>query len=240
MNAATFDGAVVALEGVSVSFHPDQPPALEALTFAVQAGQFVYVRGASGAGKSTLLRIIYQDLRPTTGTLYLFGQDAAHMPRRALPALRQQMGVMFQDFRLLPHLTVEENVALPLVIRGGDSEQTRRDVRELLAWVGLEDKHDTYPERLSGGEQQRVSVARAVIAQPKLVVADEPTASLDDRMAIRLMYLFQELNKMGTTVLMATHNDALVKKFPHPQLWLHHGKLSSSTVTSPDEQEEAA
>ena len=201
------------------------PEVLTGLTFELAPGSFHFLTGPSGAGKSTLLRLLYLALRPIRGTIELFERDVARIARRELPALRRRIGVVFQDFRLIGHLSTLDNVALPLRVAGAKEGQVRNHVAELLAWVGLADHLEDLPSTLSGGQQQRVAIARAVIGRPSLLLADEPTGNVDDRIAMRLMYLFEELNKMGTTVLIATHNDGLVARFPHPQLHLEDGRL---------------
>ena len=168
----------------------------------------------SGAGKTSLLRLLYLAVRPTRGRLTLLGTDVTTAPRRALPPLRRRIGVVFQDFRLLPHLSAFDNVALPLRIAGRPEGQIRADVGELLRWVGLSRHLDARPAELSGGEQQRVAIARAVITRPALLLADEPTGNLDDGQAERLMQLFKEMNRIGTTVIVATHNETLVARHP--------------------------
>jgi cell division transport system ATP-binding protein len=205
------------------------PEVLSDVSFRLERGSFHFVLGDSGAGKSTLLRLMYLASRPTRGVISLFGRDAARLPRRDLPALRRRIGVVFQDFRLLDHLTALENVALPLRVTGSSEEQAKAHVKELLSWVGLAERMNDPPHTLSGGEQQRVAIARAVINRPSLLLADEPTGNVDDRMAVRLLYLFEELNKLGTTVVIATHNEALVSRFPHPRLVVRAG-----TVEAPD------
>jgi cell division transport system ATP-binding protein len=149
-----------------------------------------------------------------------------------LPVYRRRIGVIFQDFRLLPHLSVLQNVALPLLVQGQLSQRHFRDVCDLLDWVGLKGKHTAMPETLSGGEMQRAAIARAVIARPKLLLADEPTGNVDDAMAMRLMYLFEELNRMGTSIVMATHQRELIKKFPHPSVWLENGTLHTEEMAT--------
>ena len=198
---------------------------LSGLTFELAAGSFHFLTGPSGAGKSTLLRLLYLALKPVRGRIELFDRDVAAIERHELPALRRRIGVVFQDFRLIGHLSALDNVALPLRVAGARESQIRDHVAELLAWVGLADHLDDLPSTLSGGQQQRVAIARAVIGRPSLLLADEPTGNVDDKIAMRLMYLFEELNKMGTTVVIATHNDGLVARFPHPQLHLESGKL---------------
>ncbi|MBM3545939.1 MAG: cell division ATP-binding protein FtsE [Alphaproteobacteria bacterium] len=201
------------------------PDVLSGLSFELAPGSFHFLTGPSGAGKSTLLRLLYLALKPVSGTIELFERDVARIARDELPALRRRIGVVFQDFRLIGHLSALDNVALPLRVAGAKEGQIRDHVAELLAWVGLADHVNDLPTTLSGGQQQRIAIARAVIGRPSLLLADEPTGNVDDRIALRLMYLFEELNKMGTTVVIATHNDGLVARFPHPQLHLEGGRL---------------
>jgi len=201
------------------------PEVLHDISFELAPGSFHFLTGPSGAGKSTLLRLLYLAQRPTRGLITMFDKDLATLPRDELPALRRRIGVVFQDFRLIDHLTVLENVALPLKVAGARDDQIRDHVRELLGWVGLTDHVDVRPATLSGGQKQRVAIARAVIGRPALLLADEPTGNVDDRIAIRLIYLFEELNKMGTTVVVATHNESLITRFPHPALHLDKGEL---------------
>ena len=201
------------------------PEVLRDITFDLPEGSFRWLLGPSGAGKTSLLRLMYLSVLPTSGRLTLLGADIGRSPRRALPRLRRQIGVVFQDFRLLPHLTAFENVALPLRLAGRKEAQVRADVTELLRWVGLARKLGTLPDELSGGEQQRVAIARAVIARPSLLLADEPTGNLDTAQADRLMLLLNELNRLGTTVIVATHNEALVARYPASSLRLDHGRL---------------
>ena len=201
------------------------PEILNDASFEIERGAFWFVMGESGAGKSSLLKLMYLALRPTRGHVSLFGRDVATLPRRELPAIRRRIGVVFQDFHLLDHLSTLDNVALPLRVAGVPESQAREHVTELLRWVGLADRMDARPHTLSGGEQQRVAIARAVINRPSLLIADEPTGNVDDRMAVRLLYLFEELNKIGTTVVIATHNQALVSRFDHPCFTLRGGAL---------------
>lgn len=205
------------------------PEVLQDVTFALAEGSFNFLTGESGAGKSSLLKLLYLALKPTRGAVSLFGRDVASIARTGLPALRRQVGVVFQEFRLLGHLSTFDNVALPLRIAGGRESEINRNVTELLAWVGLKDQMKARPSTLSGGQQQRVSIARAVISRPKLLLADEPTGNVDDRMALRLMHLFEELNRLGTTVVIATHNVALVERLGHGRLHLEGGRLSVGT-----------
>ncbi|HMA16147.1 MAG: cell division ATP-binding protein FtsE [Bacteroidota bacterium] len=206
------------------------PEILKRVSLQFDPGSYHFLVGASGAGKSSLLRMMYLAQRPSAGRVALFGRDVADLSRRETALLRRRIGVVFQDFRLLDHLTARENVALPLRVGGlpegrGDRSRQEKDVEELLAWVGLADHMDALPPTLSGGQQQRVAIARAVIARPSLLLADEPTGNLDDRMAVRLLYLFEELNKIGTTVVIATHNESLVQRFPHPVTRLRDGAV---------------
>ena len=195
------------------------------MTFRVPEGEFRWQLGASGAGKTSLLKLLHLTVRPTAGVLMLLGESIGQAPRGALPELRRRIGMVFQDFRLLPHLSAFDNVALPLRLAGRPEGQIRVDVTELLAWVGLSRKMAQRPAALSGGEQQRVAIARAVVGRPALLLADEPTGNLDDLQARRLMQLFQEMNRLGATVIVATHNDGLVARHPAPILQLKDGHL---------------
>jgi len=215
---------VVRFDNVGMRYG-DGPEVLHDVTFELEKGTFAFLTGPSGAGKSTLLKLIYLAERPTRGLITLFGREIATTPRRHLPELRRKIGVVFQDFRLIDHLSAFDNVALPLRVAGAPENRIREEVRELLDWVGLGDRIDSRPPALSGGQQQRIAIARAVIARPQLIVADEPTGNIDDRMAIRLMRLFEELNRQGTTVLIATHNEALVGRYGHRRLRLEAGEL---------------
>jgi cell division transport system ATP-binding protein len=201
------------------------PEVLRDISFGLRAGSFHFLTGPSGAGKSTLLRLMYLAERPSRGLITLFGRDVATTPRRDLPSVRRRIGVVFQDFRLIDHLSALDNVALPLRIAGLGEARLRDHVGELLRWVGLEGKLNALPSTLSGGEKQRIAIARAVIARPDLLLADEPTGNVDDAMALRLMYLFEELNKIGTAIVIATHSEALIARFRHPQLHLEDGAL---------------
>lgn len=198
---------------------------LRDVTFSLPAGSFHFLTGASGAGKSTLLKLMYLGMRPSQGRITLFGKDVLTTPRQQLPRLRRRVGVVFQDFRLLPHLSIVENVALPLRLAGASAAQIKAHVPELLRWVGLGDHLYASPMALSGGQQQRVAIARAVINRPALLLADEPTGNVDDEIGYRLMHLFVELNKLGTTVVIATHNKALMDRIRQPQLVLKNGQL---------------
>jgi cell division transport system ATP-binding protein len=219
---------MVRLEGVSLQYETDRqkgPEALRDLAFTIPEGGFRWLRGPSGAGKSSLLRLLHLATRPTRGRLFVFGVDVGAARRAELPSLRQRIGMVFQDFRLLPHLSAFDNVALPLRIAGRPEGQIRADVTEMLRWVGLARRTGARPAELSGGEQQRVAIARAVVGRPSLLLADEPTGNLDDAQAERLMLLLKEMNRLGATVVVATHNEALVARHPGPALRLEHGRL---------------
>lgn len=199
------------------------PEVLRDISFSLAPASFHFLTGPSGAGKSSLLRLMYLAYRPSRGVVTLFGQNVATIERQARSKMRRRIGVIYQDFRLLEHQSVFDNVALPLRIAGAQEDQIRTHVTELLTWVGLEAHVGSLPTTLSGGEQQRVAIARAVIARPSLLLADEPTGNVDDVIAVRLLYLFEELNRMGTTVIVATHNESLIDRFRHDQIHLSQG-----------------
>lgn len=202
------------------------PEVLQDVSFALGPGSFHFLTGPSGAGKSSLLKLMYLALKPSRGLISLFGHDIATTARNDLPALRRQVGVVFQEFRLLKHLSAFDNVALPLRVAGVREADIRKHVSELLVWVGLQNHMNARPPTLSGGQQQRLAIARAVISRPRLLLADEPTGNVDDRMAIRLIHLFEELNRLGTTVVIATHNISLVERLGHPVLRLDEGRFT--------------
>lgn len=208
------------------------PEVFHDVSFGVKAGAFRFVVGPSGAGKSTLLKLMYLAHRPSRGLIHMFGHDTATVARKDMPAMRRRIGVVFQDFRLIDHLSALDNVALPLRVAGADEQQLSDHVAELLRWVGLENEIHSLPSRLSGGQQQRVAIARAVIGRPDLLLADEPTGNVDDAIAMRILYLLEELNKIGTTVIIATHNEALVSRFKFPQLRIEDGHVLDSGADS--------
>ena len=223
---------MVRLEGVGLQYRPAGASragqdVLRGISFAIPEGGFRWLLGPSGAGKTSLLRLLHLAARPTSGRLTVMGTEVGQASRRALPALRRRIGMVFQDFRLLPHLSAYDNVALPLRIGGRPEGQIRADVTETLRWVGLDRKAESRPAELSGGEQQRVAIARAVVGRPALLLADEPTGNLDDAQAERLMVLLNELNRLGATVIVATHNDALVARHPGATLRLDRGRLTA-------------
>ncbi|WP_322111157.1 cell division ATP-binding protein FtsE [Tistlia consotensis] len=198
---------------------------MSGVTSHLEPGSFHFLVGQSGAGKSSFLRLLNLGQRPTRGRLMLFGRDVARLGREDRALMRRRMGVVFQDFRLIGHLTAFENVALPLHLVGERPGAIDSKVSELLSWVGLADCLDALPATLSGGQQQRVAIARAVVGRPSLLLADEPTGNVDDRIAMRLMFLFEEMHRNGTTVVVATHNETLVGRFQHPRLRLEGGTL---------------
>ena len=220
---------VVRLEKVSLRYG-EGPFVLRNLNFSLDPGSFHYVTGASGAGKTSLLRLITLAQRPSQGRVVIFGRDGASLNRDERAETRRRIGMVFQEFRLLDHLSVLDNVMLPMKLIGHTGPQVEHHVRELLAWVGLGEHLDALPPTLSGGQQQRVAIARAVIGRPNLLLADEPTGNVDDQIAERLVYLFQELNRLGTTVLIATHNEHLVERFQHPVIRLDesHARVLSA------------
>jgi cell division transport system ATP-binding protein len=218
---------LIDLQHVGLSYG-EGAPVLNDVTFQMQQGDMVLLTGASGAGKSTLLRLLFMALKPSHGLVSIFGQDASTLRRSDLPSLRRRIGVVFQDFRLLNHLSTFDNVALPLRILGQNVEDYRQDVLDLLDWVGLKDQAHVFPEVLSGGEKQRASIARAVISKPEILLADEPTGNVDPVLAKRLLHLFLELNRLGTTVFLATHDETLVKISKKRTLRLERGQLRAA------------
>ena len=198
---------------------------LRDVSFTLRPGSFHFLTGPSGAGKSSLLKLIYRAERPSRGLVTLFGQDLSMLPRRQLPLLRRRIGVVFQDFRLLDHLSAFDNAALPLRVASRDPKTYRDDVAEMLAWVGLGSKLHAMPQTLSGGEKQRLAIARAVMGQPDILLADEPTGNVDPDMALRILRLFVELNRGGTPLLIASHDRDLVAGAGMPELKLRQGRL---------------
>lgn len=201
------------------------PETLREVSFHLRPGSFHFLTGPSGAGKTSLLRLLFMSLHPTRGQIQLFGQDVSRVNAARRSQLRRRIGIVFQDFRLLDHLSTWENVALPLRVVGKRVEDYKEDVTDLLQWVGLGDRMHGYPSVLSGGEKQRAAIARAVIGKPELLLADEPTGNVDPQMARRLLRLFIELNRLGTSVLIATHDHQLMRQFKAPRLELHDGHV---------------
>lgn len=224
---------MVRFESVSLSYRASSLrgaslDVLREVSFDLPEGSFRWLLGASGAGKTTLLRLMNLSLRPTRGEVIVLGAQSGTVKRTVMPRLRRQIGVIFQDFRLLPHLSAFDNVALPLRLGGRPEGQVRADVMEMLRWMGLTGKLVSMPEDLSHGERQRVAIARAVISRPRLLLADEPTAGLDTTQSERVLHLLRELHRLGSTVIIATHNEAQVDRHPGPALLLSLGTLTEA------------
>ncbi|WP_162653178.1 cell division ATP-binding protein FtsE [Lentilitoribacter sp. Alg239-R112] len=215
---------MIKLENVGVRYGMG-PEILRDLTFDIPKRSFHFLTGPSGAGKTTLLRLLFMSLHPTRGNISMFGRSISDIPRDELPLLRRRIGIVFQDFRLLNHLTTYENVALPLRVRGKEEATYRADVVELLEWVGLGERMHASPQILSGGEKQRVAIARALIDRPEILLADEPTGNVDPPMALRLLSLFKELNRLGTAVMIATHDFSLMDQINARRMILSEGQI---------------
>jgi cell division transport system ATP-binding protein len=221
---APSDDEILRFSGVSMRYGRG-PEVLSDVSLSLPRGSFHFVTGPSGAGKSSLLKLIYLAARPSSGSIRLFGEDVASLPHGALPRLRRRIGVVFQDLLLLDHLSAFDNTALPLRIAGHRPGEYRNDVAELLTWVGLKSRMDALPPTLAGGEKQRLAIARAVVGRPEILLADEPTGNVDHEMALRIYRLFVELNRLGTTVIIATHDQDLVARSARPVLHLDKGRL---------------
>lgn len=215
---------MIRLSNIALAYDQGQD-ILSDVNFHLRPGSFHFLTGPSGAGKTSLLRLLFMSRHPTSGQLFLFNQDVSRISTSKRALLRRRIGIVFQDFRLLDHLTTWENVALPLRVLGKRLADYREDVTDLLQWVGLGDRMHAYPSVLSGGEKQRAAIARAVIGKPELLLADEPTGNVDPQMARRLLRLFIELNRLGTSVLIATHDHQLMRQFKAPRLELHDGHV---------------
>jgi cell division transport system ATP-binding protein len=235
----TLDEPAVRFDRVGLSYGPEAD-VLADVSLQLRPGSMTFLTGPSGAGKSTLLKLAYLALRPTTGRVSLFGIDTGKLNRPTLARLRRRVGVVFQEFRLLDHLTTYENVALPLRVHGDTEKRYRNDVIELLRWVGLGDRLDARPATLSGGEKQRVAIARAVVVKPDLIIADEPTGNVDEDMGDRLLHLFRELNRnLNTTLLIATHDLAMVRKSKADVLRLADGMVVRTAAPHPADEAQA-
>ncbi len=223
------EGSIVQFDNVGLRYGTERE-VLSDVSFTLYPGSFYFLTGASGAGKTSLLRLLYLAQRPSRGIIRMFNTDVITVPRSRLPDFRRRIGVVFQDFRLVPHLSAFDNVALPLRVSGVPESEIRKPVGDMLDWVGLDQRRDARPATLSGGEQQRVAIARAVIARPEILVADEPTGNVDPDMALKLLRLFEALNRLGTTVVVATHDVHLLKKVPDSLIMrLDRGRLADPT-----------
>jgi cell division transport system ATP-binding protein len=218
------DAPVISMVDVGMTY-PNGKVALADVNVAIPPGDFVFLVGPSGAGKSTFIRLLIREQLPTSGNVTVAGRDLLRMRRRQVPGLRRRIGIVFQDFRLLEHMTTWENIAMPLRVSGKRVSDYKEDVTDLLQWVGLGDRMHSYPSILSGGEKQRAAIARAVINKPELLLADEPTGNVDPQMARRLLRLFVELNRLGTSVVIATHDHQLMRQTKAPRLELHDGHV---------------
>lgn len=223
------EGSIVQFDNVGLRYGTERE-VLSDVSFTLYPGSFYFLTGASGAGKTSLLRLLYLAQRPSRGVIRMFGTDIVTVPRERLPAFRRRIGTVFQDFRLVPHLSAFDNVALPLRVSGVPESEIRKPVSDMLDWVGLDQRADARPATLSGGEQQRVAIARAVISRPEMLVADEPTGNVDPEMALKLLRLFEALNRLGTTVVVATHDVHLLQKVPESLIMrLDKGRLADPT-----------
>lgn len=223
------EGDIVTFDNVGLRYGTGKE-VLSDVTFTLYPGSFYFLTGASGAGKTSLLKLLYLAQRPSRGMIRMFGTDVITLPRSRLPGFRRRLGVVFQDFRLVPHLSAYDNIALPLRVSGVREADLEKPVADMLDWVGLGHRADARPATLSGGEQQRVAIARAVIGRPELLIADEPTGNVDPEMALKLLRLFEALNRLGTTVIVATHDVHLLRKVPDSLIMrLDKGRLSDPT-----------
>lgn len=221
---------IVKFDNVGLRYGTDAE-VLSDVSFTLFPGSFYFLTGASGAGKTSLLKLLYLAQRPSRGSIRMFGKDMITLPRQRLPDFRRRLGVVFQNFRLVQHLSAFDNVALPLRLAGTDEAKVIKTVSDMLEWVGLSHRAQAIPATMSGGEQQRVAIARAVIARPQVLIADEPTGNVDPDMALKLLRLFEALNnKVGTTVIVATHDVHLLQKVPDSLIMrLNKGRLSDPT-----------
>jgi len=209
--------------------YPGGTHALDDVDISIDKGEFVFILGHSGAGKSTLLKLMLREELPSKGSIMIADYNLVKMKKRQVPYLRRELGVVFQDFRLIPTMTAYENVAFAMRVTNISSKEIRRRVPYILRIVGLEDKMHVYPDQLSGGEQQRVALARALVHNPKIILADEPTGNIDPELSLEIMELLLEINKLGTTVVVVTHDVALADRFKARTITLDHGRVASDT-----------
>ncbi|MDR2781841.1 MAG: ATP-binding cassette domain-containing protein [Holosporaceae bacterium] len=218
------ENSIVSFDKVMLHYG-EGAPVLKNVSISLYKKSFYFLTGASGAGKTTLLRLLYMGIKPSSGQLKIFGKDVAEISRQELFEIRQKIGVVFQDFNILNHLTVMENVALPLKVAGELKKQRENQAKEILDWVGLGGCFNAYPDVLSGGQKQRVAIARAVIIRPEILLADEPTGNVDEQIANKLMNLFYGMHKMGTCVIVATHYRQFVDTFRYNELKIENGRI---------------
>ncbi len=218
---------MILLDRVTKAYGKASKPALNRISVHVSAGEFVILVGTSGAGKSTLLRMLTREEKPSSGKIVVGGIDYDTLRDKHIPLLRRKIGVVFQDFKLLPNRTVFENIAFALEIAGMTNREIKSTVPKVIKLVGLEGKEKSFPHQLSGGERQRVAIARAVVRQPKILIADEPTGNLDPRHSWEIVRLLEKINKYGTTVLLTTHNVDIVNKLKRRVITIDHGKITS-------------
>jgi cell division transport system ATP-binding protein len=216
---------MIKLQGVTKLYRNQSHPAVEDISLDIDKGEFVFLVGSSGSGKSTLLRLMLKEERPTQGTIHVAGKDLNRLPMWKVPALRRGIGTVFQDFRLLPNKTVEQNIAFALEVIGRPKSEVAVEVPRVIELVGLAGKEKRFPEELAGGEQQRVAVARAFVNRPTLLLADEPTGNLDPTTSVGIMKLLDRINRTGTTVVMATHDANIVDQMRKRVIQLDHGKM---------------
>jgi len=216
---------LIIIKDLSLAY-PQGKTVLDNISFYLAQGSFYFLTGKSGAGKTSFLKMLSLSMKHTEGYLEIFGEDADRISDTRLPYLKRRTGLVYQDFRLLNHLTVQENVALPLKVSGESKKEIREKTEEIMRWIGLTEYAHERPEILSGGQKQRVAIARAVINKPDLILADEPTGNLDPQLALKFMHLFETLHQDGTTIIIATHDESLISKFSHHKvLRLEDGKL---------------
>ena len=221
---ATTKKSIILLQNVGLRYNKG-PEILKDINLDIKSGEFYFLTGTSGAGKTSLLKLLQLAHKPTRGKVRIFSKDTDHITHDEISKIRRRIGIVFQDYELLNHLSIMDNVALPLRISGKSNKYIETHVPELIKWVELEEYINEKPTYLSGGQQQRVAIARALINNPDIIIADEPTGNVDEEMAKKLLFLFLELNKRGTTIIIATHSTNLIKQFKFPVLHIKDGHL---------------